>query len=40
MIVKAIKYKTANVLIVLAKAEGFDMNEDEAWAYTAELADF
>ena len=40
MIEKAMKCKTADELIALAKAGGFDVTKDEAEAYMAELADF
>ena len=40
MIEKAMKCKTADELITLAKAGGFDVTKDEAEAYMAELADF
>ena len=36
---KALNCKTADELIALAKAEGFDITKDEAEAYLAELAD-
>lgn len=38
-IVKAMQCKTADELLALAKAEGFDVTKDEAEAYLAELAD-
>ena len=38
-IIKAVQCKTADELIALAKAEGFDITKDEAEAYFAELAD-
>ena len=37
---KALKCKTADELMKLAKAEGYEMTKDEAEAYMAELADF
>ncbi len=40
MIEKALKCQTADELIALAKAEGYDVTKDEAEAYMAELADF
>ena len=40
MIEKAMQCKTADELMALAKAEGYDMTKDEAEAYMAELADF
>lgn len=39
MIEKAMKCKTADELIALAKAGGFDVTKDEAEAYMEELAD-
>ena len=36
---KAMSCKTADELMKVAKAEGFDITEDEAKAYMAELAD-
>ena len=36
---KAMTCKTADELMKAAKAEGFDITEDEAKAYLAELAD-
>ena len=39
MIAKAMQCKTAEDLMALAKAEGFDITKDEAEAYFAELAD-
>ena len=36
---KALNCKTADELIALAKAEGYDITKDEAEAYLAELAD-
>ena len=38
-IMKAAQCKTADELMALAKAEGFDITKDEAAAYMAELAD-
>ena len=38
-IMKAMKCKTADELVALAKTEGFDITKDEAEAYLAELAD-
>ena len=40
MIEKAMECKTAEELIALAKAEGYDITKDEAEAYMEELADF
>ena len=40
MIEKAMQCKTADELMVLAKAKGFDITKDDAEAYMAELADF
>ena len=37
---KAMACETAEELMALAKAEGFDITKDEAEAYMAELADF
>ena len=37
---KAMKCKTADELMTLAKAEGYEITRDEAEAYMAELADF
>ena len=37
---KAMQCKTADELVALAKAEGFDIAKEEAEAYMAELADF
>ncbi len=37
-IMKAMKCRTVDELISLAKAEGFDITKDEAEAYLAELA--
>jgi len=39
MIEKAMKCETADELMALAKAEGFEITKDEAEAYFAELAD-
>ena len=39
MIAKAMKCKTADELMALAKAEGFAITKEEAEAYMAELAD-
>ena len=36
---KALNCKTADELIALAKAEGYDITKDEAEAYLAEMAD-
>ena len=36
---KAIQCKTADELLALAKAEGYEITKDEAEAYLAELAD-
>ena len=36
---KAMQCKTADDLMALAKAEGFDITKDEAEAYMVELAD-
>ena len=38
-IMKAVQCKTADELMVLAKAEGVDITKEEAEAYLAELAD-
>ena len=35
---KALECETAEDLVALAKAEGFDMTKDEAEAYLAEMA--
>lgn len=40
MIEKAMQCKTADKLLELAEAEGYEMTRDEAEAYIAELADF
>lgn len=37
---KALDCKTAEELIALAKAEGYDITKDEAEAYLAEMANF
>ena len=37
---KALECKTADELIALAKAEGYDITKDEAEAYLAEMANF
>ena len=39
MIEKAMQCKTADELMALAKAEGFDITKEEAEAYMAEMAD-
>ena len=39
MIEKAMQCKTADELMELAKAEGYDITKDEAEAYLAELGD-
>ena len=39
MIEKAMQCKTADELMALAKAEGFDIAKEEAEAYMAEMAD-
>ena len=39
MLKKASQCKTADELIALAKAEGFDITKEEAEAYMAELED-
>ena len=39
MIEKAMACKTAEELIALAKAEGFEITKDEAEAYFSELSD-
>ncbi len=36
---KAVQCKTAEELLALAKAEGFDITKEEAEAYMAEMAD-
>ena len=36
---KAIKCKTADELLALAKAEGYDITKEEAEAYFAEISD-
>ena len=38
-LMKAMECKTADELMALAKAEGFDITKEEADAYMAELAD-
>ena len=40
MIEKAMQCKTADKLLELAEAEGYEMTREEAEAYIAELADF
>ena len=40
MVKKAMKCNTADELIELAKAEGFEMTKEEAEGYMEELADF
>ena len=40
MVQKAMKCKTADELLELAKAEGFEMTAEEAEGYIEELADF
>ena len=40
MIEKAMQCKTADKLLELAEAEGYEMTKAEAEAYLAELADF
>ena len=37
---KALKCKTADELLKLSEAEGYEMTKDEADAYLAEMADF
>ena len=37
---KALECKTAEELMVLAKAEGYEITKDEAEAYLAEMANF
>ena len=37
---KALKCKTADELIALARAEGYDITKEEAEAYLAEMANF
>ena len=37
---KALKCETAEELMALAKAEGYDITKDEAEAYLAEMANF
>lgn len=38
-VMKAMQCKTADELIALAKAEGYEITKEEAEAYMAELAD-
>ena len=40
MVQKAMQCKTADELLELAEAEGYEMTKEEAEAYIAELADF
>ena len=40
MIEKAMQCKTADKLLELAEAEGYEMTRDEAEAYIAEMADY
>ena len=40
MVKKAMKCESADELIELAKAEGFEMTKEEAESYMEELADF
>ena len=40
MVQKAMKCKTADELLELAKAEGFEMTKEEAESYLEELEDF
>ena len=40
MVQKALKCKTADELLNLAEAEGYEMTRDEAEAYIAEMADY
>jgi len=40
MVKKAMKCETADELLELAKAEGFEMTAEEAEGYMEELADF
>ena len=40
MIEKAMQCKTADKLLELAEAEGYEMTKDEAEAYIAEMADY
>ena len=40
MVQKALKCKTADALLNLAEAEGYEMTRDEAEAYIAEMADY
>ena len=37
---KALQCKTADALLNLAEAEGYDVTKDEAEAYIAEMADY
>ncbi len=39
MLMKAMQCKTADELLTLAKAEGFDITKEEAEAYFAEISD-
>ena len=39
LIAKAMQCETADELLALAKSEGFDITQDEAEAYFAELSD-
>ncbi len=39
MLMKAMQCKTADELLALAKAEGFDITKEEAEAYFAEISD-
>ena len=40
MVAKAMECETAEELIALAKAEGYELTKDEAEAYLAEMEDF
>ena len=40
MVAKALECKTADELVVLAKAEGFTLTKEEAEAYLAELENY
>ena len=40
MVAKAMACETAEELIALAKAEGYELTKDEAEAYLAEMEDF
>ena len=40
MVQKALKCKTADELLKLSEAEGYEMTKAEAEAYLAEIADF